>query len=444
MGDPRRDLFFTKSEGCNFRGLIRLRHRCDRTIFNETTGWRQEWKGSFCRGIALDGWASGYQNNREYPVKIWPVSYRTKRVLDGLVLNKGLIVMKSWRWILPFLVLVGLSFPAQAHFFLRMYEGRPFFYLVKTGYGFGTVWLPVLLALAGVWAFFQWRNAGRNKRMAFASISLLSGAFSCAGVGFYATYIEPHHLVVRQVTTETPKVTGPVRILHMSDIQSARMGGYEERVFAQARALNPDLVLMTGDMLHPIAPATFESEWPKLRQLLQTLSPPGGVWGILGSTDRWMEELTAEEHEGVELLKSRSASVDLPQGRISLFGLPLAESRWPDAEQKPVREWLAQAGTGDFKILLGHAPDFAREAQKLPVDLCLAGHTHGGQIRIPFWGPLVTFSDVPRSWARGYREVGQTRLNVSAGVGCEHAGGLPNIRLNCPPEITLIELRPTR
>jgi len=356
-------------------------------------------------------------------------------------------VMKRWHWVFP-LLLAGFLFALGGGHFLRVLLHSPdrwhFIRAVKISYAFGTLWLPLLLAMGGGMAFFNWRRAGRDRRLAFASVGLLGGAFFCAGVGFYATYVEPHLLIVRQVTIETPKVTAPVRILHMSDIQSARVGGYEARVFEQARALNPDLVLMTGDMLHPIAPATFESEWPKLRDLIQTLSPPGGVWGILGSTDNWMENLPAEEHAGLNLLNLQSGRVDLPQGRIALFGLSLGDSCWLEPGFPPVREWLDKAGADDFEILLGHVPDFVLEARKLPLDLCLAGHTHGGQIRIPFLGPLVTFCHVPRSWARGFREVGQTRLNVSAGIGCEHAGGLPNIRVNCPPEMTLIELRPVR
>ena len=73
----------------------------------------------------------------------------------------------------------------------------------------------------------------------------------------------------------------------------------------------------------------------------------------------------------------------------------------------------------------------------IPVDLYLAGHTHGGQIRIPFGGPIIIPSRVPRSWARGFRELGATRLNVSAGIGCEHASRLPSMRLFCPPEMTV-------
>ncbi len=63
-------------------------------------------------------------------------------------------------------------------------------------------------------------------------------------------------------------------------------------------------------------------------------------------------------------------------------------------------------------------------------------------IFLPFVGPLITFTRIPRDWARGFREVGRTRLNVSAGIGAEHAHGLPSIRINCPPEMTLIHFVP--
>lgn len=94
----------------------------------------------------------------------------------------------------------------------------------------------------------------------------------------------------------------------------------------------------------------------------------------------------------------------------------------------------------DVNILLGHAPDYILSLGHLSIDLCLAGHTHGGQVRIPFFGPPITLSRVPREWARGMHEVGNTRINVSAGVGSEHMMDLPAIRFNCPTEISVIEL----
>jgi hypothetical protein len=79
----------------------------------------------------------------------------------------------------------------------------------------------------------------------------------------------------------------------------------------------------------------------------------------------------------------------------------------------------------------------------LDIDLCLAGHTHGGQIRIPFFGPVVTLSNVPKEWAMGYRKVRNIRMNVSAGIGSEHAGDLPAIRFNCPPKMSLFIVKKT-
>jgi predicted MPP superfamily phosphohydrolase len=75
------------------------------------------------------------------------------------------------------------------------------------------------------------------------------------------------------------------------------------------------------------------------------------------------------------------------------------------------------------------------------IDLALAGHTHGGQVVVPFFGPLLTLSDVPRHVAAGgVHELGPVRVHVSRGVGMER-GSAPQIRFFCPPEICLLTLR---
>jgi len=103
---------------------------------------------------------------------------------------------------------------------------------------------------------------------------------------------------------------------------------------------------------------------------------------------------------------------------------------------------LEQADGRDFRILFGHAPDYALAMTEEPIDLCLAGHTHGGQVSLPFYGPLVIDSAVPRDWARGFRRIGIPYLNVSAGAGSNRYKGLPPLRFDCPTEMTLIELVP--
>ena len=122
--------------------------------------------------------------------------------------------------------------------------------------------------------------------------------------------------------------------------------------------------------------------------------------------------------------------------------LTLGQSADPDAARIVVGRWLAGTAPGDFTIVAGHRPDFAMGLEGMDVSLVLAGHTHGGQVRIPFLGPPVILSGVPRAWARGFRPLGGGWLDVSAGLGCEHTGGMPCIRVNCPPEMTLITLEP--
>ena len=111
---------------------------------------------------------------------------------------------------------------------------------------------------------------------------------------------------------------------------------------------------------------------------------------------------------------------------------------------RSVEPWLEQSDANDFRILFGHSPDYALSVAEAPIDLCLAGHTHGGQVNLPFIGPLVIYSEVPKEWAKGFRRVGIPYLNVSAGAGSNRRGGLPPLRFNCPTEMTLIELVPMR
>ena len=93
-----------------------------------------------------------------------------------------------------------------------------------------------------------------------------------------------------------------------------------------------------------------------------------------------------------------------------------------------------------YHVVLGHSPNYA--LGRIDADLLLAGHTHGGQVRLPWLGPLVTLSRVPRSWAAGLTEMpGGARLLVSRGIGMER-GPAPRLRFLCRPELVFIDLEP--
>ena len=101
--------------------------------------------------------------------------------------------------------------------------------------------------------------------------------------------------------------------------------------------------------------------------------------------------------------------------------------------------WLLGRGPrGDHRIVISHSPDFI-DAMPERVDLVLAGHTHGGQVVIPFFGPPRTASRLPRLYAGGLNDYRGTPLHVSRGVGMER-GFTPPVRFLCPPEICVLDL----
>jgi hypothetical protein len=275
----------------------------------------------------------------------------------------------------------------------------------------------------------------------------VAGIYAFLGVDlfvlrYYVTYVEPERLVVHHVRLETPKLDQTVRILHISDIQAGSIEDYQEAIFERIEALAPDLIINTGDFLQVVPPATFEGEWPKLHALITRVNPRLGTYAVFGDTERELYRIPREQLEPLVMLSSRDQRIEVGAGAINLHGLSLYQSKSGEWAMRSIEQWLARSDPNDFRILFGHSPNYAMSVAEAPIDLCLAGHTHGGQVQVPFYGALVTYSEVPREWARGFRRVGIPYLNVSAGAGSNRYQGLPPIRFNCPTEMTLIELVP--
>jgi hypothetical protein len=293
---------------------------------------------------------------------------------------------------------------------------------------------PLLLVVAGVGSAVVGRRWTGNHTVAI-----------CVGILLLCTYvwsshIEPYMLQVRRVEITSDAITRPLRIVHLSDIQTPTIGEYEREVFARVADLEPDLVVHTGDVLQP----PTATELTKVAGLFASLEPPYGTFNVEGDVDRdltvadWRE---FDRRARTTTLHDEAITVATDAGTVRILGLTGGMSRTLSREQ--VRSWL-DAGSPDaaLDIVIGHAPDYILNIRGERVDLALAGHTHGGQVRVPLYGPPLTLSRVPRDWASGHTLVDGTHLNVTTGVGAERAHGLPPIRFNCPPEITLIDVRP--
>jgi predicted MPP superfamily phosphohydrolase len=262
----------------------------------------------------------------------------------------------------------------------------------------------------------------------------LSGSWAALGVGLlliagWSMGVEPRWLEVTTHRITSPKLDEPLRLVLVADLQAEGWGRHERRSLERARAAQPDLVLFAGDYLQPDDFETFEALRPEVQQAFSTLcdSAPLGCVAVRGDVDpdEWTSLFATARAEVVQ--RSRV----LARGPIVVSALDPAASR---SEAPPVTPQEA------FHVVLGHAPDFALAG--VPADLLLAGHIHGGQVRIPGWGPVLTLSRIPRGWSSGLSLLPDgARLIVSRGLGLER-GAAPRLRLFCRPELVVIELAP--
>ncbi len=282
------------------------------------------------------------------------------------------------------------------------------------------------LYAAGVAALLA-RAPGRSGRRTSRVAALC--AVGLAGVSFDAFVIEPHALELSRLSLVSDKLTRPVRIAVLADLQTDRVGDYERKAIRRTLAERPDLIVMPGDYVQGAGRVRHVELEGELRALLaeEGWTAPRGVFAVRGNCedDDW-----AEMFAGLPVTTFRITSTVL-QDDLAITGLTLADSFSPDLELAPRPQ---------FHIAVGHGPDFA--LGMVAADLLIAGHTHGGQVRLPFIGPLITLSSVPRGWAAGVTRLsGDRTLVVSRGVGMER-GLAPRLRFLCRPEIVIVDVTP--
>jgi hypothetical protein len=285
---------------------------------------------------------------------------------------------------------------------------------------------------------------------AYSIHKILGGRDYCVGFGvfaisvcflllfFYSTFIEPRALRIDVVAIPSTKVESELTIAHISDVQSASVGSYEEKVFERLVQLKPDIIFHTGDLVQPHNPENYERELVKLAQLFKKLNPEYGIYNVPGNVDRPRMLEVFDEASEVRTIAGRSVTIEGPGWVLDVLGLSFEQSL--GGSRQKIAKWL-KGDNNNFKIVLGHAPDYVLDIMDSDVDLCLAGHTHGGQVNLPFVGALLNASGTPKEWASGLRRINKMYLNVSSGIGTEHAEGMVPLRFNCRPSVTVIQVR---
>jgi predicted MPP superfamily phosphohydrolase len=264
-------------------------------------------------------------------------------------------------------------------------------------------------------------------------VSLVGGLLAL-GVAVDATLVELNWIEVVRSVEYLPmtRPTAPdLTLVHISDIHIASLGYRERQAIEIINDARPDIIVVSGDLVrganHP----------QELQTFLGSLRSRYGkflVWGNHDYWDRvpgtWGPEVVARA--GFTLLRNSSTALDYPGGRIVIAGLDD-----PITGHDNLRLAMSRVSRREACILVAHSPEVVRNLGNWDIDLVLAGHTHGGQVRLPIVGALwVPFGS--RDHLEGWFDVPPgVRLHVSRGLGWSW---LP-VRFLCRPTIDIITLR---
>jgi len=330
--------------------------------------------------------------------------------------------------------------------------GRPLLHLdlfgmIHIGYLFVVVAAPVAAAamLASAAVLDRWSRRpplAPPWRVTRPVMAFLVPMLLLAPLGVYMTHIEPYWLSVDHVgpvTIATERAGGePIRIGVLTDWQLRHVGDYEISAVDELLAADPDIILLPGDIFQD-DDAAFERELPALRAQFNRMQVRGGAFLVDGDSDPVSRLRRLTEGTPVRLLENEIVQVQVADRVITIGGSELDYTT--GAAMQVADDLEVLPGTDDIRILVSHRPDAIFNLPAQPrTDLVVAGHTHGGQIALPGFGPLMTLSDVPRHIAGGGLFVTDGKqIYVGRGVGVER-NQAPQMRLFVRPNIGILTM----
>jgi predicted MPP superfamily phosphohydrolase len=246
----------------------------------------------------------------------------------------------------------------------------------------------------------------------------------------YGYFIEPYRIEVNFIPIRTNKLSNTsFRIVQISDLHCDKRPANEKTIVKMVNELKPDIIVFTGDALNR------PSFLPVFKETMKNLDAPFGKFAVYGNweTNHW-PNLDYYSQTGFELLDANTVRLEKNGEAITISGLSC---------NNPQADWRTLHGLSNetYNIFLFHYPEFIKSVKNFNVDLYLCGHTHGGQIAIPFYGALITMSKTGKKYESGMYSVGKTIMYVNRGLGMDIYP--PRIRLFVRPEIAVFDIGPT-
>ena len=300
----------------------------------------------------------------------------------------------------------------------------------------------VLIAFVGtVTTIFAWcflilcrilTNCAKKSTATISKVDKCALAVGAIGIVcvLYGWLLEPYLLSLENVRLETSKLPKgqSIRIVHISDLHSDPQKRLEDRLPKAISEQHPDLIVFTGDAIN--SPQGLEN----FRECLKQIAALAPTFVVKGNWDSWyFKDLDRFGGTGAKELTSQAVPLRVRGNIVWIGGLPVGS-------KSSVKDAMALAPATAYRIFLFHYPDCIEEMRSNKIDLYLAGHTHGGQVALPFYGALITLAATGKKYESGLHSLGDTHMYTNRGIGME--GGLaPRVRFCARPELTVIDVQ---
>lgn len=299
----------------------------------------------------------------------------------------------------------------------------------------------------------KWIQAKENQLLLAAGGTLLAAGL---GAFWYASRVEIRRYKLESVTVPTTYggagIMPNLKILHISDLHLCQPESHKIEFLQRITDEDYDMVVLTGDVFENFSGLEYASQILKRKPRL-------GAYAVLGNHDyyeytmwnkvvgriarkfrhpsrvRNVDSMVAAlEHAGFTVLQNSWCSH--PEERISVIGVDYFA-----ADEDSFKAMIANVPDDHLLIGLKHVPHKLRRLSEAGIDVLFCGHTHGGQVRLPGFGAIITDSELPREEACGLIWRDKTAVHVSRGVGADPRS---NFRFFCPPHATLVTVQRTR
>ena len=256
-------------------------------------------------------------------------------------------------------------------------------------------------------------------------LGCVGAAAAASPAAYYSAVYEPADLeVVRRTVLirDLPARLDGMRMVQVSDLHLTKAGSLHTRMVEQVQALKPDVIFVTGDLVDTTSAVA------DVHDLLGYLEAPGGIWAVPGNWDH-----TAEAIDDLKsALSSAKVNFLINQSQQLEAGFWIVGVDDPASGHDQLDEAVADVPAGVRRLLLAHSPDIVPNLAGQTFDLILSGHTHGGQIDLPFLNGAWLKDGPSNKYIQGLYQVHGSPLYVNRGIGMTT---LP-VRIHCRPEIT--------